>query len=87
MKQEIPYQGKMTQEGKIPQKDSMCEPNFTLDKDLNNCGICDATLINKYALQRHMISVHDGVKPFNCTICFISLLYSKQTQTHQNCSQ
>ena len=72
----------MTQEGKIQQKDFICEPNFTLNKDLNNCGICDATLINKHALQRHMKSVHEGVKPYNCAICLTSFTQKGNLNQH-----
>ena len=33
------------------------------------CEICDAIFKDKWILKRHIASVHEGKKPFECEIC------------------
>ena len=40
-----------------------------LQKERNKCKICDVSFACKSNLKRHMVSVHEGKKPFKCNNC------------------
>ncbi|CAD5116423.1 DgyrCDS5314 [Dimorphilus gyrociliatus] len=53
-----------------------------LSGDLTNiCPQCGVTLSTNTALKRHML-IHDGVKPYNCTICEKKFRQKTDLQRH-----
>ena len=33
-----------------------------------SCSICAARFMNKQGMKKHILSTHEGVKPFECTL-------------------
>ena len=46
------------------------------------CNICDESFTSKISLNRHIVSVHEGKKPFKCAICDTSLSENSYFSRH-----
>ena len=46
------------------------------------CNICDASFTSKISLNRHIVSVHEGKKPFKCDICNASFSENNYLNRH-----
>ncbi|SBT31031.1 krox-like protein. putative [Plasmodium ovale wallikeri] len=40
------------------------------DIEARTCSICNSLFVNSKLMQRHMMSVHSGERPYECEICF-----------------
>ena len=59
---------------------SICHAKFGLNRSMKNhmkihinegilCNICDYSSIRKYDMERHIETVHEGIKSFQCNVC------------------
>ena len=46
------------------------------------CHICNNKLTKRYLLNRHIVSVHEGIKPVECKICCAKLSSKKYLDHH-----
>ena len=46
------------------------------------CDICNAIIITKNGLKRHINSVHEGIKPFKCNICDYQTAHKLSLKNH-----
>ena len=56
--------------------------NLDETKKYFECYICNNKLTKRYLLNRHIVSVHEGIKPVECKICCAKLSSKKYLDHH-----
>ena len=56
--------------------------NLDETKQYFECYLCNNKLTKRYLLNRHIVSVHEGIKPVECKICCAKLSSKKYLYHH-----